>query len=77
MAAGNLGKRGEPHGIGRALTEIGERPRNEVALVDGIEQLDRAHDFKARKGIAAIRRGSGGGRRAMSLWPSLARAIWP
>ena len=66
----------------RPAASVDRSPRSaaiagdEIALVDGVENLDRAHDLESAAS-RAVGAGSGGGRTAMSLRPSRARAIWP
>ena len=76
VAGGDLAEGGERRGIGQPLAEVGEASGHEIALVDGVEQLDRAHDVE-RATPRGPRRAPAAARTTMSLRPSRARAIWP
>src|SRR5215475_9239246 len=61
VAGGDVADCGERHGVDRAFAEIGQRARDQIPLVDGVEKLDCAHDFEPRERIAPIRRRLGRG----------------
>ena len=76
VAGGDLADRCERRRVRRPFAELGEPAGNEVALADGVEDLDRAYDVQLGQGARRSEGGSGGGR-TMSLSPSRARASWP
>ena len=67
VAGRDLAERGERGGVLRAVAEVGEHAGHEVALADGIEELDRAHDLELR----SVRWRSGGGRSSKILHAEL------
>ena len=46
VANGDVGKRRQRTGIGRLAAEIGRHGGDEIALVDGVENLERTGDFQ-------------------------------
>ena len=62
VAGGDFAERRERRRVRRPFAELGERAGNEIALADGVEDLDRAHDFEPGEGFASVRGRSGGGR---------------
>src|SRR5215510_12841455 len=61
VAGGDFADRGKGDGVDRPFAEIGQRACDQVPFVDGVEKLDRAHDFEPCDRIAPIRRGLGQG----------------
>ena len=46
VAGGDLGERGQRAGVDRLVGEIGDHRGDEIALVDGVEDLEGARDFE-------------------------------
>jgi hypothetical protein len=61
VAGRHFSERGERNRIDRPFAEIGQRPCKQVALVDGIEKLDRTRDLEPGDKVAPIRRCLGRG----------------